>query len=364
RPHHFEFRICVLHQLRWRGRGFLSRSWPPAGLGRRCGRPVVRRGIAWRPPWRSPLQPQPRARVVSLRTRHRRSRLRAFPFYYCLDEQRALSGRRGHRRPANAITFSMPDAEIVAVGSELLTPQRIDTDSLFLTQQLNDLGVEVVRKLIVGDDRIRLAGTVRDCLSRAKIVIVTGGLGPTEDDVTRDAVAAALGRELIFSEELCAALEDRFRRANRKMAEINKRQAYLVSGAEVLPNPNGTAPGQWIERDGSVVMILPGPPRELKPLFRDQCASRLKSFLPPQSICTWTYRVAGLGESDLDQLIAPVYTQYQNPVTTILANAGDIQVLLRARGPWMEEAEALVRELGRKIEPLLGDRIYSRNGGT
>ncbi|HXF27452.1 MAG TPA: competence/damage-inducible protein A, partial [Bryobacteraceae bacterium] len=237
-------------------------------------------------------------------------------------------------------------------------------DSLFLTQQLNDLGVEVVRKLIVGDDRIRLAGTVRDCLSRAKIVIVTGGLGPTEDDVTRDAVAAALGRELIFSEELCAALEDRFRRANRKMAEINKRQAYLVSGAEVLPNPNGTAPGQWIERDGSVVMILPGPPRELKPLFRDQCASRLKSFLPPQSICTWTYRVAGLGESDLDQLIAPVYTQYQNPVTTILANAGDIQVLLRARGPSMEEAEALVRELGRKIEPLLGDRIYSRNGGT
>ena len=128
----------------------------------------------------------------------------------------------------------MPDAEIVAVGSELLTPDRIDTDSLFLTQQLNDLGVEVVRKLIVGDDRIRLAGTVRDCLSRAKIVIVTGGLGPTEDDVTRDAVAAALGRELIFSEELCAALEDRFRRANRKMAEINKRQAYLVSGADVL----------------------------------------------------------------------------------------------------------------------------------
>ena len=258
----------------------------------------------------------------------------------------------------------MPDAEIVAVGSELLTPQRVDTNSLFLTQQLNDLGVEVVRKLIVGDDRLRLAGTVRDCLSRVKIVIITGGLGPTEDDVTRDAVAAALGRELIFSDELCAALEERFRRANRKMAEINKRQAYLVSGADALPNPNGTAPGQWIERDGGVVMILPGPPRELKPLFRDQCAPRLRRFLPPQSICTWTYRVAGMGESDLDQLIAPVYTKYENPVTTILANAGDIQVLLRARGPSLEEAEALVSELGRKIEPLLGDRIYSRNGGT
>ena len=256
----------------------------------------------------------------------------------------------------------MPDAEIVAVGSEMLTPEHLDTNSLFLTQQLNDLGVEVIRKIVVGDDRSRIADTIRGSLSRAMIVILTGGLGPTEDDLTRDAVAAATGQELVFSPGLCAALEERFRRANRKMAEINKRQAYLVSGAEALPNPNGSAPGQWIERNGNVIVMLPGPPCELRPLFTEQCVPRLKSILPVQFIRTVAYRVAGMGESDVDHLIAPVYTQYRNPVTTILANAGDIQILLRARGPSMEEAEALVSEVGRKIVPLLGSSLYSCTG--
>jgi competence/damage-inducible protein CinA-like protein len=258
----------------------------------------------------------------------------------------------------------MPDAEIIAVGSELLTPQRLDTNSLYLTDQLNALGVEVVRKSVVGDERDRLTDTIRGAMARSEIVVITGGLGPTEDDLTRDAVAAATGRALNFKQEISDQIEDRFRRLGRKMAEINRRQAYVVEGAEVLPNNAGTAPGQWIEHDGVVLMLLPGPPYELKPMFEKQCLPRLAKVLPAQVIRMRHLRVVGMAESELDQLIAPVYMSYANLATTILAVSGEIHVHLRARSPQQEEAEALVAEASSRIEPLLGDRIYSRNGDS
>lgn len=256
------------------------------------------------------------------------------------------------------------EAEIIAVGSELLTSQRVDTNSLFITDQLNALGVEVRRKMIVGDDRELLTASIREAIERVEIVILTGGLGPTEDDLTRDAVAAATGRSLIFREDLRDAIAERFRRFNRKMADNNLRQAYAVEGAEALPNPNGTAAGQWLELENRVVMLLPGPPHEMKAMFTDQCVPRLERRLPAQVIRTRFYRVAGMGESDLDQLIAPVYTKYTNPVTTILAGPSDIQIHLRARCATAEEAEALLAEVGPHIEALLGDRIYSHNGDS
>jgi nicotinamide-nucleotide amidase len=253
------------------------------------------------------------------------------------------------------------NAEIVAVGSEMLTPDRVDTNSLHLTQELNNLGVEVVSKYVVGDHLERLAGVVRLALSRSEIVIVLGGLGPTEDDLTRDAVAAALGRKLLYHPEIAEALEQRFARMNRKMAEVNKRQAFVIEGAEILPNDRGTAPGQWIEESGAMIVLLPGPPHEMKAMFERQCLPRLCRLVPPQVIRTRELRVAGMGESDLDQLIAPVYKKYQNPATTILAGAGDIQVHFRARCATEAEAEALLREVSGPIEVLLGDRIYSRD---
>jgi nicotinamide-nucleotide amidase len=256
------------------------------------------------------------------------------------------------------------EAEIIAVGSELLTSQRVDTNSLFLTDQLNTLGVEVRRKMVIGDDRELLTASIREAIERVEIVILTGGLGPTEDDLTRDAVASATARKLIFREDLRQAIAERFQRMNRKMAEINLRQAYAVEGAKALPNPNGTAAGQWLEHQNRVVMLLPGPPHEMKPMFVDQCVPRLTRLLPAQVIRTRFYRVAGMGESDLDQLIAPVYTKYTNPVTTILAAPSDIQIHLRARCTTAEEAEALLAEVGPPIEGLLGDRIYSRNGDS
>ncbi len=172
------------------------------------------------------------------------------------------------------------NAEIIAVGSEMLTPARVDTNSLFLTGQLNDIGIEVTAKHVVGDDRERLAGTVRRALSAVPMVVLSGGLGPTEDDVTRDAVAMALDRRQIFDAEINAGIEQRFRQMNRAMPEINRRQAMVIEGAAILPNDRGTAPGQWIEEGGAVVVLLPGPPHELKSMFTRQCLPRLERIAP------------------------------------------------------------------------------------
>ncbi len=257
------------------------------------------------------------------------------------------------------------NAEIIAIGSEMLTPQRIDTNSLWLTDKLNGLGVEVVMKTIVGDDRARLTAVVQAALERSDIIIITGGLGPTEDDLTRDCVAAAAGRGMSFRPELLEAIEERFARMKRSMAENNKRQAYLIDGAEALENLNGTAPGQWLDLPGrKAVALLPGPPREMKPMYAAHVDPRLRRVVPPLHIATVWYRVAGMGESDLDQLIAPVYTKYVNPVTTILAKPGDVEVHLRARCATQSEAEALLAEVAPQIRELLGDRIYSDDGAT
>jgi nicotinamide-nucleotide amidase len=261
------------------------------------------------------------------------------------------------------------NAEIIAVGSEMLTHKRVDTNSLFLTEQLNNLGVEVAAKHVIGDDRARLAGEVRRALAdienAARIVILSGGLGPTEDDVTRDAVAAALGRGQVPDETIAEAIAQRFRIfLNRPMPEINRRQAMVIEGAEILPNDRGTAPGQWIEDAGKIVVLLPGPPHEMKSMFTRTCLPRLAKLVPPLCIRTLELRIAGMSESDLDQTISPVYKAYENPVTTILAHNGDMQVHLRARCASEPEAAALLADIGGKIEALLGDRIYSRNGDS
>jgi nicotinamide-nucleotide amidase len=254
------------------------------------------------------------------------------------------------------------NAEILAVGSEMLTPQKLDTNSLWLTQELNDLGVEVAQKAVIGDDRARLGDAVASALRRSEIVIVTGGLGPTEDDVTRDAVSAALGRGQQFRQDLCDTIAARFASLKRPMAEINKRQAFLIDGADALDNPRGTAPGQWIREGERVVILLPGPPGELKGMWERHCRERLQALVPKLAIRTLFWRVAGMGESDLDQLIAPVYTRYANPATTILAAAGDIQIHLRARCATVAESDKLLAEVASQIEPLLGERLYSKDG--
>jgi nicotinamide-nucleotide amidase len=260
------------------------------------------------------------------------------------------------------------NAEIIAVGSELLTPYRQDSNSLFLTEKLNQLGVEVAFKTIVGDRRAHIEGAVKLALERADLVISIGGLGPTEDDLTRESVAAAVGRGLGRDPALLGELYARFARRRLKMPENNLRQADVIQGAETLPNPNGTAPGQWLEAGSAearqVVVLLPGPPNELMPMFENHCMVRLRALVPPLFIATRVLKVALMPESQLDERVAPIYSKAKKVETTLLAAAGEVQLHLRARANSQPVAEKLVEELADKIEDELEDAVYSRGGET
>lgn len=256
------------------------------------------------------------------------------------------------------------DAEIIAVGSELLTPFRQDTNSLYLTGKLNGLGIEVRFKTVVGDDRERLAATLRAALSRSELVILTGGLGPTEDDLSREVAAGVLGRPLREVEEIRRRIQERLARLGRTMSANNLRQAMVPEGADWLRNDRGTAPGLWMEQDGAIVVLLPGPPGELEAMFEASCLPRLEPRSGGQRLRTRVYKVVGLPESEVDHRIAPLYKPYQNPVTTILSTLGTIEVHLRAHGSGDQQAEALLSELGDKIEFALGDHIFSSRGET
>lgn len=259
-------------------------------------------------------------------------------------------------------------AEIIAVGSELLTPFRQDTNSLYLTSQLNDLGVEVAFKSIVGDNLKHIVRSATAALSRTDIVILIGGLGPTEDDLTREAVAQTLGLHLKRDPAILQSIEARFAERGWKMSPNNAKQADVISGATVLSNSNGTAPGQWItgKSDGKekVVILLPGPPHELKALFEATVLERLQSRVPKQFIAARVLKITGLGESACDARVAPIYKTFRDVHTTILAGAGEIQLHLRTRAESGEAAQARVDQLAAKIEEELGDAVFSDNGDS
>ena len=259
-------------------------------------------------------------------------------------------------------------AEIIAIGSELLTPFFQDTNSLYLTEKLNQIGIEVGFKSVVGDNPEHLTAAARNALTRADILIFMGGLGPTEDDLTRECVATALGRELHRDPELITALYTRFAAWRRKMPPNNEKQADVIEGGVVLPNELGSAPGQWVEAEyeghSRLIMLLPGPPFEIKPMFDQQCLPRLREKLPPLFIATKLLRIAMLGESACDQRVAPIYKKYEDVQTTILAGAGDIQLHFRCRKDTLEEAQERVEQVASEVEDELGDYVYSSNGET
>jgi nicotinamide-nucleotide amidase len=260
------------------------------------------------------------------------------------------------------------NAEIIAIGSELLTPHRQDTNSLYLTDKLNQMGVEVSFKTIVGDSLENLTQAATVAFSRADVIIFMGGLGPTEDDLTREAVAGALGLPLRRDPAIITSLEQRFAAHGWKMAPNNLKQADVISGAIVLPNANGSAPGLWIsgKYDGraKIMMLLPGPPHELKALFEEQCAERLRAKLPAQFIVTRELKITGMGESQCDARVAPIYKPFTDVQTTILAGAGEIQLHLRTRAATLEAAQSRVDELVELIETELGDFVFSDNGDS
>jgi nicotinamide-nucleotide amidase len=258
------------------------------------------------------------------------------------------------------------NAEIVAVGSELLTPFRQDTNSLFLTRRLNELGVDVIFKTIVGDRPAHLLEASRNALSRAEIVIFSGGLGPTEDDLTRECVAEALGVELRRDHDMVAALYTRAASMRVRMAENNVKQADYIAGAEMLKNPRGTAPGQWLETsyEGKprIVILLPGPPHEMEGVFNEQCYERLKLHLPPAQIATCELKIAMVPESAADQRAAKIYQQFPEVETTILARPGEVQLHLKAQAETLAEAEARVEKVASLLEEEFADEVFSSGG--
>lgn len=252
--------------------------------------------------------------------------------------------------------------EIVAVGSELLSTRFADTNSLYLTERLSDLGLSVARRTIVGDQGPDLEVSLRQALAFADLVLVGGGLGPTGDDRTRESAAAALGRRLVFRSDLAAGIEARFQKLGRPMSEPNLRQAWIVEGAEVLPNANGTAPGQWIEADGKILALLPGPPHELKGVFESGVWPRLKarSF---QHASRLVIRTTGLGESDLEARIADLYPADERRRLTVLASPGRVDLHITAVSPESaEQAAALAEALAAALRDRLGTFIYGGEG--
>src|ERR1700753_1196963 len=255
------------------------------------------------------------------------------------------------------------NCEIIAVGSELLTPYRQDTNSLFLTDRLLQLGVNVTFKTIVGDRLADLVDAIRVAMGRADIVITMGGLGPTEDDLTRQAVSEALGIRLRRNPEIIGALYARFAARRAQMTENNARQADVLDGSVILENPRGTAPGQWVDTvfngHRKLVILLPGPPTELRAMFDAQCMERLHAIVPKRTIATRTLKLAMIGESQADARIAPIYTKYKDVDTTILASPGEITLhLICAKGD-PDAAQARVDELAEKIEAELEEFVYA-----
>ncbi len=258
----------------------------------------------------------------------------------------------------------MLSAEIIAIGSELLTPGFVDTNSAYLTEQLNAFGITVVMKSIVGDDETYLENAIRGAISRTPILLTIGGLGPTEDDVTKKVVARVLQRQLVLDDATLDRIERMFKSRGMTMAANNARQALILSGSEILVNNHGTAPGLWIPAEQNHVVLLPGPPPELKPMFEQQCAARFQKLAGGIALTRRVFRTTGLGESSLDARIAPIYTEFKNIETTILAKPGQVDIRLTARGKTPDDAERQLVDIADQIEKSLEDFIFAKADQT
>ncbi|HLY06244.1 MAG TPA: competence/damage-inducible protein A [Rhizomicrobium sp.] len=253
-------------------------------------------------------------------------------------------------------------AEIIAIGSELLTPYRLDTNSLFLTDGLNQVGIRVVHKAVVGDSLDDMRASFRQALDRADLIVACGGLGPTDDDRTREAVADLLGRKLELNEGVLRHIQELFRRFGRVMPEINRRQAMVPEGATVIPNPRGSAPGLWIEASGHIVILMPGVPSELRAMFDQEIRPRLTRLGHDERLFTRDLRITGLPESEVEQRVSPLYALYPDTETTILASPPGIQLHPRVWSHDPAQANQILDEMVKRMALALGEHLYSTEG--
>jgi nicotinamide-nucleotide amidase len=255
---------------------------------------------------------------------------------------------------------------IVAVGSEMLTPFRVDTNSLAITERLNAIGYDVRLKAIVGDDVDELAQVIRFALAWADLLVITGGLGPTDDDLTRDAVASVLQVPMDVDEQIVARIRERFARRGLSMPDINRRQAMVLRGATVLDNPNGSAPGLLLQHDAATIVLLPGPSREMTPMLEQVIRERLVPQSGGAALFRRVVKVTGRSESDVDALAAPIYRTWRDrPVpisTTILAVQGQVELHLTVAARSRADAEPVLAAAVAELQQALGPSVYSVDG--
>jgi competence/damage-inducible protein CinA-like protein len=250
-------------------------------------------------------------------------------------------------------------AEIVSIGSELLLGQIVDTNAAFIARQLPGLGLDLFHKTTVGDNLGRVAAVLETALARAHVVITTGGLGPTEDDVTREAVSRATGRELVFRPELLADIEAFFRARGLPLSPSNRRQAYIPRGAIPVPNPVGTAPCFILEEDDRTLIVLPGVPREMEHLLLGRVLPHLRARYGLQAaIVSRLVRVAGLGESRVGELLGDLMAKGANPTVGTMAHPGQVDVRIAAKGADEAAALALIAPVEAEVRSRLGDAVF------
>jgi nicotinamide-nucleotide amidase len=261
-------------------------------------------------------------------------------------------------------------AEVIAVGSELLGTTRADTNSLFLSDRLSSLGIDLRIKSVVGDERDDLASVFRHALERSEVIVLTGGLGPTDDDLTREAVADVLGLPMTIDEAIVDRIRARFERRGLVMPEVNRRQAQVPRGALVLDNPNGTAPGLFIAAPGAysgrIVILLPGPPRELQPMFDLVCAGPLRERAGRERAYRTSLFITGKGESHVEEAAQPIYSRWRDAVppigTTILAAMGQVELHLTVRDEDEARARAALDRARGQLLEAIGEDVYSVDG--
>jgi nicotinamide-nucleotide amidase len=257
-------------------------------------------------------------------------------------------------------------AEVIAVGSELLGSTRLDTNSLYISERLSAIGIELRSKTVVGDSLSLIADLCRQALTRVDVVVVTGGLGPTDDDLTREAIAAVVGRPLHEHADLVENIAARFARRGLKMPEVNRRQGQVIEGAVVLANPNGTAPGQYLEHGDQIIVLLPGPPRELQPMLNALCEGQLASKAAADRVYRTSLFIAGRTESHVEEAVQPLYAKWRTepePIeTTILATPGQIELHLSLRSPDAAAAEGRLRAASDALVRVLGGDVFSTDG--
>ncbi len=254
-------------------------------------------------------------------------------------------------------------AEILSVGTELLLGEIVDTNAAFLASELAQLGIDLHFVSQVGDNRARLAETIGRAFQRADIVIITGGLGPTEDDLTREAISDALGEEMVVQPDLAETLKEMFRKFGREMPPSNIKQATLIPSAQVLPNPIGTAPGWWVERDGHIIIAMPGVPHEMKRMWAEQALPRLQVAAHTGVIATRTLKTIGIGESHAEEAVRPLIRS-TNPTLATYAKPDGVHLRMAAKAPDRETALRMLDELEAKVRELIGPYIYGVDNET